>query len=261
MFELIKERYYASKSLISRLLELRGVKKVSFVKFMHAPGEPDIHESRDNSDNWPPAGQCPPWDYEGCRTGKHPSISPVRLLHQWRNPSHSDKTTYDSHPKSLAEKIRVRLRNIRAAVVEVATNIPMTTLRHSETQTSNEPNHEEEALPTEETTSHGDVRPQNPDMSRYIFLRTPKKLGEQLIPDDRATPEAWGLYFEEGLLLHHVWLIILCIYIMATAAFGAYWCAEYGLVGPGSGAAAFAIASWMIGLFSLVMTVMFKWAE
>lgn len=48
---------------------------------------------------------------------------------------------------------------------------------------------------------------------------------------------------------------------MATAAFGAYWCAEYGLVAPNSGAAVFGICSWMIGLISLVTTVLFKWAE
>lgn len=52
--------------------------------------------------------------------------------------------------------------------------------------------------------------------------------------------------------------IITFIYIMATASFGAYWCSKYGLVGPSSGAAAFGVSSWMIGLISLVTTVMFK---
>ncbi|KAL8881923.1 MAG: hypothetical protein Q9198_000975 [Flavoplaca austrocitrina] len=50
---------------------------------------------------------------------------------------------------------------------------------------------DEEAAPAVPTVDHDSSGLQNPDLSCYIFLRTPKKIGEPLIADDRATPEAW----------------------------------------------------------------------
>ena len=61
--------------------------------------------------------------------------------------------------------------------------------------------------------------------------------------------------------MHHCLILILFIYILASLAFGIYWCIKYGLVGPKSGAAAFGISSWMIALISLVTAVWFKWAD
>lgn len=159
---------------------------------MHATREPDIHQSKDSSDNWPPKERCPPWDYEGCRTGEFPMISSVYLLHQWRNPTHSDAKTYYTHPRRLIEKVRSRIRAIRASVAETSASIPMTTL--CQTQAEARPDSEyfqDEEASTGATVNHDSSGPQDPDASCYIFLRTPKKLGEKLEAADRATPEAW----------------------------------------------------------------------
>ncbi|KAL8749237.1 MAG: hypothetical protein Q9199_007809 [Rusavskia elegans] len=262
LFGLIKKSYYLSKSMTWRLLAMRGVKKVSFVKFMHAPWAPDIQEGN----CWPTKERCPPWDYEGCRTENMPNIGEDYLLHRWRNPSHSDEVTYFSQPRSLVERVRFYVRSLKNGIAKHAAGIPMAVINRQQQGSGTEPVHDEEAPPGNEPLNHGNSNPiapglQIPDPSRYIFLRTPKMFGKQLIPDDKDTPEAWGLYFEEGFLLHHLFLIILCIYIMATAAFAAYWCTKYGFVGPESGTASFAVSSWMIGLISLVFMVMFKWAE
>ncbi|KAL8889192.1 MAG: hypothetical protein Q9215_003491 [Flavoplaca cf. flavocitrina] len=71
-----------------------------------------------------------------------------------------------------------------------------------------------DAIPDEEAApavDHGSSGLQNPDLSCYIFLRTPKKIGEPLIADDRATPEAWVCqdpgghagFFDAGEIIRH----------------------------------------------------------
>ena len=97
--------------------------------------------------------------------------------------------------------------------------------------------------------------------SSYVFLRTPRKRGEQLQPDDADPPEAWGLYFEEGFRVHHFFILLLFIYILASLAFAIYWCVNFGFIGPKTGSGAFGVSSWMITLVSLLTTVWFKWAD
>ena len=160
---------------------------------MHARGEPDICPPQQPPENWPPKERCPPWDYEGCLTDQSPRIGPRYLLHQWRNPSHSDAETYYSHPRSLMERLRFEIRSFGICVLERGPNILMTTITppQSGTQTGGDAIPDEEAASAVGTVNHGSGGLQNADPSCYIFLRTPKKLGEPLIADDRATPEAW----------------------------------------------------------------------
>lgn len=119
----------------------------------------------------------------------------------------------------------------------------------------------EKEIPTADSLNKPPSEHEQDPRSSYVLLRTPKKLGEQLLPDDEDPPEAWGLYFEEGFRVHHFLIVLLFLYILASLAFSVYWCVEYGLVGPDSGASAFGVASWMIAAVSLVVTVWFKWAD
>ena len=159
---------------------------------MHARGEPDICPPQQPPKNWPPEERCPPWDYEGCRTGQSPQIGPIRLLHQWRNPSHSDAVTYWSQPRSLVESLRFKLRSLGVFVVNGA-NILITATSPPQlgNQADGDAIPDEEAAATVGTVDDDSSGLQNTDPYCYIFLRTPKKLGEPLIADDRATPEAW----------------------------------------------------------------------
>lgn len=150
---------------------------------MHAPRAPDIHRF----DDWPPKERCPPWDYEGCRTEDLPLIGHTYLLHQWRNPSHSDVKTYFSQPRTVLERLLFFLRHMKPTTPSSG---------HSEPKADAEPVHDEEAGPNRGTIGLGSAQSSNlalrsPDPSCYVFLRTPKKLGDQLVADDRATPEAW----------------------------------------------------------------------
>jgi hypothetical protein len=97
--------------------------------------------------------------------------------------------------------------------------------------------------------------------SSYVFLRTPKKLGDKLQPDGEEPPEGWGIYLEESFRVHHLLVLVLLVYGMASLAFGAYWYRKYGMVGPQSGLGSFVVSSWMISLATLFWSVWFKWAD
>ena len=97
--------------------------------------------------------------------------------------------------------------------------------------------------------------------SSYTFLRTPKKLGEKLLPNDVDPPEGWGMYFEEGLKVSRLFMFILFLYLSGTLVFAIVWYRAFGMAGPQSGFGAFGVSSWMVGLMSIITTVCFKWAE
>ncbi|KAI4249407.1 MAG: hypothetical protein LQ352_005662 [Teloschistes flavicans] len=265
-FTTVKAQYLGENSRLRRILSMRGVKKISYVKFVHAPREPDIHKY----DDWPLQKHSPPWVYKGCPAKrKHiPLVGHTYLMHLWHHPSHSDLQTYNNRPQGAIGALVHRMRLFKHYLVaygrsesgNIAVNRTMNDgqghLQQDVEMTnpnSNPSNQPSTGVPAASDT-HG-------NRSSYVFLRTPKKLGDQLIADDEDPPEAWGLYFEEGFAIHHFLIVVLFIYILATIAFGIYWCTNYGLVGPHTGAGAFGVSSWMIGLISLVVTVWFKWAD
>ena len=97
--------------------------------------------------------------------------------------------------------------------------------------------------------------------SAYVFLRTPKKLGDKLHPDDVDPPEGWGIYLEEGFRVHHLLIVMLFVYVLSSLAFGIFWYRKYGMMSPQSGLEAFGVSSWMISLMTMLMTVWFKWTD
>ncbi|KAI4137171.1 MAG: hypothetical protein L6R39_007436, partial [Caloplaca ligustica] len=258
LFKTLKGRYFKQSSRLRRFLTLRSVKKISYVKFIHAPREPDIQKF----DDWPLKKHAPPWEYKGCPAKKRqlPLVGSTYLMHMWQNPSHSDP---ESYKPGLLDIVRRKLRRAIYIGRVVCTSPPEDT--HS-TSSSIEAHRDIELGSTNGPDSQCSRNATNSQESRgsrscYVLLRTPKKIGERLEADDDDPPEAWGLYFEEGFGIHHFWLIVLFLYIMATMGFAIYWCERYGFVGPHSGVAAFEVASWMIALVSLLLTVWLKWAD
>ena len=206
---------------------------------------------------------------------KHiPLVGHTYLMHLWQNPTHTDEQTYQARNSSVAQKI-LKFTRLYVRYTSLGALIPTKQTTHSQSQhdlelacTNNPHIHENRLSTTHEPHLSSSVPPDASQSSikldfrsSYVFLRTPKKIGEQLLSDDENPPEAWGLYFEEGFRVHHAFIVILFFYCLASLAFGIYWCVEYGLVGPHSGAGAFGVSSWMIGLISLVTTVWFKWAD
>ena len=186
-------------------------------------------------------------------------------MHLWQNPSHSDLQTYRSRRGRIGRLLEYFRSNYTITSPSPASPSPASPSPESQ------PSHiQQQDLETKSSTqpSATSVHPSPPSeqenqgpRSSYVFLRTPRKLGEQLQPDDADPPEAWGLYFEEGFRVHHFFILILFIYILASLAFAIYWCAKFGFVGPKTGSEAFGVASWMVTLVSLVTTVWFKWAD
>ena len=175
-------------------------------------------------------------------------------MHLWQNPSHTDSQTYRSRRgriQRLLEYFRPS-HTITSPSLESSSHPGDLQQQDIELTSSNKP------VPT---STHGSPSPEEGPRSSYVFLRTPKMLGEQLLPDDADPPEAWGLYFEEGFRVHHFLVLLLFIYVLASLAFAVYWCVEFGFVGPKTGSGAFGVSSWLIALVSLLTTVWFKWAD
>ncbi|KAL8708280.1 MAG: hypothetical protein Q9225_007629 [Loekoesia sp. 1 TL-2023] len=257
LFTSIKTEYHEETSRFRRFFAMRGVKKISYVKFVHASVEPDIHKF----DDWPEQKHSPPWTYKGCPAKKKhiPLVGHTYLLHLWQNPSHCDLKTYKSQQSSTLNRMLSRLGLNR--------NVVHTARRSSSNQviSGSESRRDVERATFGGSTSSGSHTSGTHESlgprSSYVLLRSPKKRGEQLIANDEDPPEAWGLYFEEGFGVHHFLFILLMLYIMASLGFAIYWCERYGFVGPHSGVGAFGVVNWMIGLISLVVTVWFKWAD
>ena len=112
LFTMVKAQYFKETSRVRRFLALRGIKKISYVKFVHAPREPDIHKY----DDWPLQKHSPPWIYKGCPAKKKhiPLVGHTYLLHLWQNPSHSDAETYRSQrAQSLSFKLPKLLHGLK----------------------------------------------------------------------------------------------------------------------------------------------------
>ena len=198
-------------------------------------------------------------------------------MHLWQNPSHTDAQTYRARKGGIIQIILYHLRaKLRSKMSEVSESahasrnatqtqhdIEMTSANHTNAGI----NHAPPVSAAQITSPSADSQHSSPSVSpgcfrsSYVFLRTPKKLGDQMHPDDEDPPEGWGLYFEEGFQVHHFFMVLLFLYILGSLIFGTYWCSKYGLVGPQSGAEAFSVSSWMIALVSLIIVVWFKWAD
>ncbi|KAI4167199.1 MAG: hypothetical protein LQ343_007411 [Gyalolechia ehrenbergii] len=251
LFVNIKEKYHQETSKVRRFFVMRGVKKISCVKFVHAAIEPDIHKF----DDWPRQKHSPPWIYKGCPAKKShiPLVGHTYLMHLWQHPSHCDRQTYKSHRQTSIARLFRQLGFRRGGFGTSGM------LGNDPDAPGNASRHDTELAGMNSSTSNGnralDGRDSSGPRSSYVLLRIPKKLGEQLTATDEDPPEAWGLYFEEGFGVHHFLLIILMMYAMASLGFAIYWCERYGLVGPNSGSGAFAVASWMCVIAAMMSDI------
>ena len=199
-------------------------------------------------------------------------------MHLWHYPSHSDRHSYYSHrsrsdivAKNLLDYLKImalgRHCGGRRGSPEGTTqrqslgdpeatrgniNIAAATAVGADIEMANS-NHEVVPKDLEYQAEH--------KSSSYVFLRTPKKLGGELLPSDVDPPEGWGMYFEEGLRMSRLFTFILFLYLSGSLVFGIVWYREFGMVGPQSGLGAFTVSSWMVGLMSIITTVWLKWAD
>ncbi len=192
------------------------------------------------------------------------------MMHLWQNPHHTDLKTYQSHTLGLLQITRDTLLQGRSRCINYLRNrfskpsgdpvsdIPVFS-QYRPTAAAlrkGEPRHDQEQLGTTHYNSPADVELQATESRRdfYVFLHTPKKLGEQLTPDDRDPPQGWGIYFEEGFYIPPFFVLVLCVCVLGILTFGIFWYHKFGL-------AAFGVLGWVVGILSLFITVLFRWVE
>lgn len=156
--------------------------------------EPDIHTFND----WSLQKHSPPWIYRGCPTKKKhiPLVGHTYLMHLWQNPSHSDLQTFNSRPQSTVYRLFCLLGfNRSQGIAKMKVNAQGPNENSWRRCTDNEHRRDIEiaAINTSNpAANHAAALHEARDFrSSYVFLRTPKKLGEQLIADDENPPEAW----------------------------------------------------------------------
>lgn len=159
---------------------------------------PDIHTFND----WPLLKHSPPWIYKGCPAKKKhiPLVGHTYLMHLWQNPSHSDLQTFNSRPQSTVHRFFCLLgfnRSQGIANQKINAQGPNESSRRRCTDNEDRRDIELAAMNTSTSiANHTAALHEARDFrSSYVFLRTPKKLGEQLIADDENPPEAWVCTF------------------------------------------------------------------
>lgn len=181
-------------------------------------------------DIWPPEDQRDLWKYEPCPPDVEPLVGQKFLMHIWRNPHHADRVIYADWQKN-ASHWQHRSEWIRHLFT------PKDLIPDLEVQ-------------------------EQVKRSAYVFVKIPKKVGEQLEPTyGDHMPAGWGLVFEEGFKVHRLLVVVLFFYFIVSMAAIIWVIRKYGATGPTTGAGLFGVLSWFTSFSALLMTVWFKWAE
>jgi len=159
--------------------------------------EPDIHTFNDG----PLQKHSPPWIYKGCSAKKKhiPLVGHTYLMHLWQNPSHSDLQTFNSQTQSTVHRLFCLLgfnRSQGIANNKINAQGPNENSRRRCTDIEHRQDIELAAMNTSTSVAnYAAALHEARDFRSYVFLRTPKKLGEQLIANDEESPEAWVCTF------------------------------------------------------------------
>jgi hypothetical protein len=156
-------------------------------------------------------------------------VGEEHLQHLWRNPHHADRIVYEDWQRKAN-----RLQRYSEWI------------RH---------------LPTPKDLIPDLELQEQPRRSAYVFVKIPKKMGDQLDPDyGDQKPQGWGIMLEEGFKIHRLLVVILFFYLITSMAVIIWIFRKYGVTGPTTEAALFWVLAWFTS-FSLLLTVWFKWAE
>jgi hypothetical protein len=159
-----------------------------------------------------------------------PLVGQEHLLHIWRNPHHADRVAYGDWQKNASRWQRY--------------------------------NEWIRQLPTKKDRTSDLELQEQPRRSAYIFVKIPKKKGDQLVPNygDQA-PQGWGIMLEEGFKVHRLLIVVLFFYFVNSVAAMIWVSRKYGMGFPNTLSGLMGVLSWFISFFSLLLTVWFKWAE
>ncbi|MCJ1434903.1 hypothetical protein MMC27_004273 [Xylographa pallens] len=176
LFGDFREKYFKERSWLRRFVELKEVSKLDFVQF-------NLTDVNDASiiryDVWPPqevsTAVLPAqdlkqeWYYKPCPVKQIPLVGTDHLLHIWRNPHHADHRAYQEWLKSkgVFRRFLEWLRNWPVRVRQRFFGVPM-------------PQSNGQAGNTALRFEPEDRLPPSYVRSRYIIVKIPKKIGEEL---------------------------------------------------------------------------------
>lgn len=164
-------------------------------------------------------------------------------MHLWHNPHHVDWEVYEAWQKEAGPVKRW-----------------IDWFRHLTARIREPPIAQNE---TSSTTNYDPDKPILPTKKRFVFLRTPKRIGNPLDAkyDGEVDPEGWGMFFEEGFQVHRLLFAFLIFYFFGSVGFMASIMVKFGPITPSTWPALIAFWSWIISFVALTVTVWFKWAE
>lgn len=180
---------------------------------------------------WPPPNKCNIWKYTPCPQpidddGKlEPLVGADWMLHMWHYPDHGIPINDASRDETSDTFLR---------------DLHNTTQPYERTDQENRSAKESDYL-----------------LQHFIFSATPKKAGAQLWKcklSEPLPPDGWGLFIEEGPHVSWYFIAALVIYILASLTFAAVWAAKYDTA---ESLNPFDIATWMLGLLTLVVSCWF----
>lgn len=164
-------------------------------------------------------------------------------MHLWRYPHHIDWEVYRAWQNRIG-RLQRWLESFRNFIARIR-----------------EPSLPAVGLPPSNAPL-GPDSPIPPNRKKFVFLRTPKRVGDPLDHDyGDNDPEGWGILFEEGFQIHRLLFAILILYFLGSLAFIVTVLVTFEHTLPSTWPALIAFWSWITTFLGLTVTVWLKWAE
>ena len=276
LFGDFRNLYFTERSWLRRFVELKEVSKLDFVQVslrmvprattLTDCAQFNLTDVDDASiikyDVWPPQEVSTPvlpvqdhkqeWYYKPCPVKQIPLVGTDHLLHIWRNPHHADHRAYQEwlESKGFLRRFLEWLRGwpVRIRQRFVGVPMPRSNGQAENTGLGHEP--EDQLAPSY-------------SRSRYIIVKIPKKIGQELkfdLGNDDPIP-GWGLRFEESFHVHRLLFAILIFYFPISIAVIIWYLATIGMPAVQKWAEIMGLLAWGGSVLALLLTVWFKWAE
>ena len=186
-------------------------------------------------------------------------------MNLWHNPTHTDKETYLKNRSKLAKLgswifhfIKITLPYFFTTTLlkgSPGTFEPGTSVITSRIDTDPAPGD------IGQDRADAEAGPSRSEPRGFVSPRMARQHGPQIVRHDGRPGQGWGLYFEEGFLVHHLLMIALIFYTIGSIVFVLTWFLTYRHVGSLSGWGVTGAGSWLTSYLSLLVTVWFKWAD
>lgn len=264
LFARLRQEHLKVRSRWARFFQLRAVTGIHFAKVVYQRGvegqqanEKQFRLTTEEFAGIPKTGVWPcslmspviGWSYTPCPMPKDEEgkpdvpVSASWMLHLWNYPDHVAAMANTQRSTTIVAKTLARL-GLQGRFCSI-----------------NDAGNDVQNIDNGEDRDNDETVPPILAPGRAAVLETtPKKLGDKLAASIPISPPGWGLYFEEGFRISWALLGFLAVYLFASLTFGVAWYVEHGS-SPVAGLGSFGVSSWMVGLFSLILTIWFAMTQ